>query len=350
MNRKQIIFIVFTMSFAVVLAIVLAAMKNEPAVDTESSDTPTESSKVPSLISEPQSGGESETSDIIYVSSQSGDEWSNNTSDDMSSEASESSEPPIEPENLPYAPDGLMALRPDDITHSELDRFFDNSVFIGNSLMMDFYNYTAVRRRSVPDFLGDAKFFCTYGYSAYLDLEGDKKYWPTYRGEAMHTWEAVSAMDVDTVYYNLMGLTELWKYSYNTSPEKTFESNRKVIEKIREANPGCRIVLLSSSYMAYSFNRSDRALNNYLISRFNSIALEWCEQNGCDFIDISTPFLYGDSMPDEYCRDPGEKGQGCHIKSEYYSAWAATLRNYAYLKTRGTWQNPDEMQILNAHK
>lgn len=176
MNRKQIIFIVFTMSFAVVLAIVLAAMKNEPAVDTESSDTPTESSKVPSLISEPQSGDESDTSDIIYVSSQSGDEWSNNTSDDMSSEASESSEPPIEPENLPYAPDGLMALRPDDITHSELDRFFDNSVFIGNSLMMDFYNYTAVRRRSVPDFLGNAKFFCTYGYSAYLDLEGDKKY------------------------------------------------------------------------------------------------------------------------------------------------------------------------------
>ncbi len=155
-------------------------------------------------------------------------------------------------------------------------------------------------------------------------------------------------MKAKTVYIDLMGLTEIWKYSYSKSPEKTFESHAAMIERIRSENPGVRIVLLSSSYMVKSFNSKARALNNYLLSRFNAIALDWCNKNGCDFIDVSTPFLDGNAIRDEYCRDPGEKGQGCHIKNEYYSAWIGVLRNYAYQKRKSTWRNPTEMRIIPA--
>ena len=155
-------------------------------------------------------------------------------------------------------------------------------------------------------------------------------------------------MKAKTVYIDLMGLTEIWKYPYSKSPEKTFESHAAMIERIRSENPGVRIVLLSSSYMVKSFNSKARALNNYLLSRFNAIALDWCNKNGCDFIDVSTPFLDGNAIRDEYCRDPGEKGQGCHIKNEYYSAWIGVLRNYAYQKRNSTWRNPTEMRIIPA--
>jgi len=242
-----------------------------------------------------------------------------------------------------------MKLTPEDMTPSELDSYFKDSMFIGNSLAVDFSIYCTAQKQKDKNFLGGARFFSTYGFSAYVDLHGESKYFPRYKGEALHSWEAVEKSGVKTVYFCLMGLTELWKYPSSKSPEKTFESNRQVLEKIKERCPDVKIVVLSASYMVESFNSSKRALNNNLASRFNALALEWCNQNGYDFIDISTPFLEGDDMPDKYCRDPEAKGQGIHIKNEYYSAWVGVLRNYAYLKQRGAWKNPDEMRILKAH-
>lgn len=344
MNKKQIIFITFTLSFAVLLSLVLLL------TDTDGGSADGTSSLASLLPIINESSEEPDESSEAPGDDSSAEEPSNTSDDSSAEEPIEESREPIPPNELPYDQNDLMALRPRDMVQNDIDGYFENSVFIGNSLMMDFYNYCTARRREVPNFFGKAKFFCSYGYSAYIDLHDDTTVWPRYQGEALHSWEAVSKMDVDTVYYCLMGLTEIWKYSYNTSPEKTFESNRQVLEKIKEARPDCKIVLLSCSYMVDSFNRSDRALNNYLISRFNAIALEWADQNGCDFIDISTPFLVGDAIAVEYCRDPDEKGQGCHIKNDYYSAWAAVLRNYAYQSVFGAWQNPDEMRILNAHR
>ena len=118
------------------------------------------------------------------------------------------------------------------------------------------------------------------------------------------------------------------------------------------ACPGVKIVVLSNTYMIESFNGEKEGLNNYNISKFNRLALEWCNANGHDFIDISTPFLDGNVMNEEYCVDPEPrpKGCGCHIKMMYYPSWAAMLRNYAYQKLNGTWKNPDSIEILAAGK
>ena len=124
------------------------------------------------------------------------------------------------------------------------------------------------------------------------------------------------------------------------------------IENIMAACPGVKIVVLSNTYMIESFNGEKEGLNNYNISKFNRLALEWCNANGHDFIDISTPFLDGNVMNEEYCVDPEPrpKGCGCHIKMMYYPSWAAMLRNYAYQKLNGTWKNPDSIEILAAGK
>ncbi len=352
MNEQQKFFISAALFFVITISLALIVSQNKkttpPTPDISETSEPDTSkntlpSNTPGVPSNINYSSETESSEISYV------DPSEEPSNDEISNESEAASTSIPPEELPYDPSNLMDLKPEDMLPSELDNYFKDSMFVGNSIAVHFSNYCSARRMTDKNFLGGAKFFSTYGFSAYLDLHGEEKYFPKYKGESLHTWEAVEKSGTKTVYFCLMGLTELWKYSYKKTPETTFESNRQVLEKIRERCPDTKIVVLSASYMVKSFNSSKRALNNYLISRFNSLALEWCNENGVDFIDVSTPFLVGDDMPDEYCRDPGENGQGCHIKNQYYSAWIAVLRNYAYQKQHGAWKNPDEMRILEAH-
>lgn len=366
MTARQKAFILFALFFIIVILAVLAMPGDSSSPDMSEASLPrieivsrensdalseaAESSCDVSQESSEESKTESDTSAKAEASiGEVSEEPSEESLDEVSEEASEEpSLPPTPASELPYDPSRLMELMPGDLSASDLDSQFNDSVFIGNSLTVHFYNYICARRLKNPVFLGNAKFFCTYGYSAYIDLNDSGDKLPKYKGEALHTWQAVRAMKAKTVYINLMGLTEIWKYPYSKSPEKTFESHAAMIERIRSENPDVRIVLLSSSYMVKSFNSKARALNNYLLSRFNAIALDWCNKNGCDFIDVSTPFLDGNAIRDEYCRDPDEKGQGCHIKNEYYSAWIGVLRNYAYQKSNGIWRNPSEMRIIPA--
>lgn len=364
MNGKQKAFVLFTLLFAAAVLTALAlsgghaypdagesslhdVLPQSGIVSRENTGTLSETVESAELLSEVVSGEPPEES--AETSEESAEASFEESRDEVPEESSEEpSLPPTPAGEPPYDPLRLTELTPDDLGASGLDSLFDDSVFIGNSLTVQFYNFVCARRLKNPGFLGSAKFFCTYGYSAYNDLNGGDDKLPKYKGEALHTWQAVRELQAKTVYIDLMGMTEIWRYSYSKSPEKTFESHEKMIERIRSENPGVRIVLLSSSYMVRSFNSKARALNNYLLSRFNAIALDWCNKNGCDFIDVSTPFLDGNAIRDEYCRDPGENGQGVHIKNEYYSAWVGVLRNYAYQKRRGTWRNPTEMRIIPA--
>ena len=357
----QKIFVLFSALFVIAVAVILAVNSrfenNAPPVSAVSrassgSDTGTTS------VDTSRTAEESDSSDAA-----SGGEASRTSEESGVSEAAEvsdvSDDEPVSEEasevsvvtDLPYDPTKLLELRKEDLLPTELDSYFENSVFIGNSLVVHFQNFYYLMRATDKGFLGGAKFFCASAFSARLDL-GDKdqyaKYYPRYDGELLHTWEAVAKMKPETVYYNLMGLNELGLHQYSKTPELTFESNRKVLENIMAACPGVRIVVLSNTYMIESFNGETKGLNNYNISKLNNLMLEWCNANGHDFIDISTPFLDGNVMNEEYCVDP--TGCGCHIKMMYYPSWAAMLRNYAYQKLNGTWKNPDGMKILAAGK
>ncbi len=280
------------------------------------------------------------------------------TSSEESLETSdESSEIPYDGD-LPYNPNKYMSLTRQELTPSELDAFFDDSLFIGNSLMVHFKLFVdSTRAYNNKNFLGNSKFLCASGLSAKIDLSTSssmEKYLPKYQGEYVHTWEAAAKIKPKTVYYNLMGLNELGLHASSKSAQNTFENNVKVLEKIREACPGVKIVVLSSTYMVgvNNFNSEKNSLNNRNMSMLNSLMLEWCNQNGHDFIDVSTPFLKGDAMDTEYCMDhakPYPQNQGCHIKQAYYPCWGGILMNYAYQKQNGTWKNPEDMPILKAY-
>ena len=78
-------------------------------------------------------------------------------------------------------------------------------------------------------------------------------------------------------------------------------------------------------------------MNNYL--------LEYCNENGLDFIDIASQLTEKGCLADKYASDGY-----CHIGQSGYKIWTAILRDYAVSKQNGTYTNPEKMPILGINK
>lgn len=255
---------------------------------------------------------------------------SNSTAESSPAESvppEESSQPPLE---LPY-PDiftqNYKSLRAD-----TLDAYFDNSVFIGNSIMTHFYNFLSAKRSAIPEFLGASKVIQCASYSPSSDFEpiSDDSYHPTYQGEKMHAWDIVAAMGAKTAYVNVMALNELGRHYESSCVEDTYDNFIKYLGKIKEASPGINLVVLSNTHMAEGFNYT--RLNNTNINRLNTMVSDYCAANGIDYIDISSFLSDGNNLASVYCKDMQSGGSGCHLTNDAYALWTATLRNYAFMK------------------
>ncbi len=229
------------------------------------------------------------------------------------------------------------------IEKDELDKYFEDSVFIGNSIMVHFSNYVSAKRSKDPAFLGKAKILAASAYSFQLEFNKnlDTKYMIKFQGEADHVWNIVEKSGAKNVYISLMALNELGLHPTESCAEGTFNNTVKVIENIKEKCPDVNIVVLSNTYMVTGFNY--QRLNNTNIYKLNSLALEYCNENGIDFIDISSGLNENGYLKTDYCLDPQKGGQGCHLKQSCYDYWVSTLRNYAFAKQNGVYQNPTEL-------
>ena len=75
----------------------------------------------------------------------------------------------------------------------------------------------------------------------------------------MHVWDAVQKMGAKTAYVSLMALNELGLHPNATCAEDTFDNMVRMLDKIKEVNPGINIVVLSNTYMVNTFNYKNRS-------------------------------------------------------------------------------------------
>ncbi len=300
-------------------------------------------------ISEPEDSSEEPSLPSIIESS---DEPSADISGETSSEASSeepSSEPVSEgeasyvvPEDYPYQ--NIADLDSYEIKPDDLDEYFRDSVFVGNSIMVHFKNYVTTRRAYDANFLGKCKILARSAYSPFLEFEKKPRtdLFMEFQGEHLHVWDAIKATGAKTAYISLMALNELGLHPNATCAEDTFNNTVKIIEKIKEVNPGITIVILSNTYMVSTFNYKN--LNNTNIYKLNCLALDYCNQNGIAFLDVSSPLTADGYLKYSYCIDPDPKtGNGCHLQQKCYKAWTAILRNYAYAMQNGGHKNIETM-------
>lgn len=292
-------------------------------------------------VSEPEESSKDEPP-VSYEDS-SEEPSTDQSSEEPSSEPVSEGEPTyVVPEDYPYQ--NIASLDSYTIKDDPLDEYFRDSVFIGNSIMVHFYNYVSAKRATYSDFLGKCKFLAASAYSPKLEFDSNPQtqYMIKYQGEYMHVWDAVQKMGAKTAYVSLMALNELGLHPNATCAEDTFDNMVRMLDKIKEVNPGINIVVLSNTYMVNTFNYKN--LNNKNIYKLNSLMLDYCNANNIAFLDVTTPLTVDGYLKTSYCIDPDpNSGNGCHLQQKCYNSWVAVLRNYAYAMQNGGYKNIEVM-------
>lgn len=261
---------------------------------------------------------------------------------DESSQPDESSADPV-PLDLPY-PDPASALM-SSLKIDGLDDYFKDSVFIGNSIMQHYKKFYNIRITSDASFLGKATIYGTENYSALRDFErvSENSYHLLVNGERIKAGDAVKNLGAGTVYLSVMALNELALHSKaEECVANTYDNTIKLIKDIQSKNPGIKIAVLSNTYMVKEFNSMPK-LNNKHISELNNLVLDYCNENGLDFIDISTDLMENGCLAAKFCNDNHSGGSGCHLTNDAYAVWTVILRNYAFAKQNGFYKNPETM-------
>ena len=262
-----------------------------------------------------------------------------------SGESSESGTSSAEVSREPYIPPDpsvYPTITDADIGPDEIDSFFDDSVFVGHSVMMHFKDkYVAYKRGGDSGFLGGAKFHASGSFSYHNNLapvSADSVH-PLYQGEKMKIEDAVAAMGAKTVYLSGMALNELALFG----AEASVSNLAAVADAVKAKSPDARIVVLANTYRTRDFNDSRNKLNNAGISEYNNLLLDYCNENGFDFVDVATPLMENGCLADN--DKSNSNCLGCHLTTDAYAIWTAVLRDYARAKQAGVYVNPDSMPL-----
>ena len=265
------------------------------------------------------------------------------------SSADETSEAPIYTPVYPESYEERVAYYSNMAVNADVnDGFFNDSVFVGNSIMLHYKNYVSAKRAGVSDFLGNASFFAAASFSYYNNknqkpTDADCAL-PIYMGEKMSIGDAVKKMGVKTVYLSLMALNDIALYrDGETGIEETYKLFTQLIEELKNDNPALNVVVINNTYL-HSNSAGMKKLNNANIKKLNDKVLSYCNQNGCDYIDVNEVLVDDNGhLGNEFCSDPNSQTAACHLTNAAYNAWTHILRDYAAKKSDGKWANPTQL-------
>lgn len=257
-------------------------------------------------------------------------------------------------EESSYVPKDLsdpMMEIPKNFGYEPIDEYFNDSVFIGYSIMMHFGRYVNAWRDSVDSRIMGNAVFCA-GVSMSFTANETKSTsdpetpLPKYMGVPYHFEDLPKAMGAKTM---VLGLTPYSDMKLNGSSSTcAFEGAEMVItglEKIKAENPGLNIVVLSGTYNtgeSPSNSLNFRRVNNANIREYNNYVLDYCNEVGIDFIDVSTPMTNGYG----YFLKEWSSDESYHILQDPYKIWVQLLRDYASKKQAGAWKNIETMPKL----
>lgn len=202
-------------------------------------------------------------------------------------------------------------------SEEEIDAYFDNSVMVGDSIMLGFRNY-AMRRPGT--WLSRIQFLAAGSYSTSHALEPvtQKSIHPMYDGQKRQIWESIALMGGKKVFL-LFGMNDL-----NISGiEGTCENYKTIVANIKALSPDAEIHLISMTYVLRG--KAKNKLNNDNIRAYNEALRGLAADNGWGYVDLA-PHLAdeGGDLAAIYCSD-----EFVHQTPEAYDVWCGVLREYA---------------------
>lgn len=205
------------------------------------------------------------------------------------------------------------------------DSYFDDAVFIGDSISYGLELYVTGKRAEGETVLGKGTFLTSgslsYGNSLW-DVS-DESVHPTYNGEKMKLEDAIAQIKPGKIYI-LLGTNDVALYGV----EQTVINADTEISRMLEASPGAQIFIMSTT-PKYSPAESgvDGELNNKSIDELNAAMKQFAIDKGYNFMNIAP--LFKDEtggLSADYCSD--KEGMGIHFTSSAYDIWIDFLYQY----------------------
>lgn len=208
-------------------------------------------------------------------------------------------------------PDGAEGM-----AQEELAEYYGDSVFIGDSIMLGFRNYSAKKET----FVHDIQFLAAGSYSARNALkpvEG-KNVHPMYKGKKYQLWDAVPLIGSKRAFI-LFGMNDIGIVGLETSRD----NYKAVIDRMVEASPDMEIHIISATYTLK--DKGKGPLNNENIASYNELLQEMAKENDWGYIDLCTPISdKAGNLAAEYCSDGF-----AHLNKSAYAVWEEELTRYA---------------------
>ncbi len=190
--------------------------------------------------------------------------------------------------------------------------FFDNSVFVGDSVseMLEIYEGNT-------NVFGKATFLCETGLALY-NYAADNSYGKvTYNDQKMKIEDAVAACGAKNVFI-LLGTNDLvW-----VNIDKIIANYQTLINNIKAKVPGVQIYIQSGTPI-YPKDHGNN-LTNANMEAYNAKLQNLASANGCKYIDIATPFKDENGALDAaYCSD-----NYVHLNYAACKIWVETIKNF----------------------
>ena len=217
----------------------------------------------------------------------------------------ETAPPSVETEEPAPEPTGEPEPEPV-VLNPKNDAYFDDALFIGDSIMEGIRQYVAKCREETPT-LGEAKFLTSVAGIGVIDLVGDRhigRYY-AYKGVYRPLEEIVAEIAPGRIFL-LLGLNDLAevKPSVDDIAERYF----RLIDLLQELFPDAEIVVLTNPPRTASAWLPDytpnRSFGNALIDAFVEALIGGCEARGIPYVDIHGALAdENGALPEEWSRD-----------------------------------------------
>ena len=208
-----------------------------------------------------------------------------------------------------------------EITGEAVDtEWFDDAVFIGDSITYGLYNYAE------NGCLGDADFLaidCMGYHTAMFDLDHQYGIHPVYNGEKVMIDDAVRDIGRKKVFI-MLGMNDISSWGVTESVEAMEEFTDKLLAK----SPDIQIYVHSVTPMiAEKDGTRPDYLNNENIVLYNEQIKQICAARGFVYLDLYEVVSDGyGNLRDDYCVDPNNLG--FHYNSDGMRAWVDFLKTH----------------------
>ncbi len=218
---------------------------------------------------------------------------------------------------------GLSTDRPLGIDLSERveDSYFDDAVFIGDSVTIKLKHYVIDSQNAGGAVLGKCKFLTmgSMGSGNALEKVTSDSIHPSYQGQKMRLEDSVAAMGAKKVYI-MLGMNDVALYGTTGAAENLMT----LVELIREKSPNALIFIETATPRIRSVNKKpgNKALFEYDLELYRLYREK--KLPGVYLLDIAWIMRDRDGyLPDQYCSDPED--MGLHFSDEACVAWVEYL-------------------------